>query len=174
MRRRLRVLTEASFDSMKVAAPCKATWSEMAGDERVRYCGECRHSVYDLASMTRAEAITLISANEGTRTCVRLFRRADGTVLTQDCWTRLRAAKQRGWIPFAAALVIVAFTQLGLRGTALASLIQREQGRIAAEEQKPGAEPKPKPKPKPKKAKAKRKSPPPADETIGLVLEQPF
>ncbi len=127
MKRRLPIVTEATFDKIDIATPCHADWSQMAGDDRVRHCGDCRLNVYNVAAMTRAEAATLIATNEGGRTCLRLYRRPDGTLLTQDCWARLRAARQRGWLAFAAALVIVGLTQLGLRFSALGWLIKQQQ-----------------------------------------------
>jgi hypothetical protein len=56
----------------------------MAGDDRVRFCGECRKNVYDLRGMRREEAEGLLRERGGDL-CVRLYRRADGTVLTEDC-----------------------------------------------------------------------------------------
>lgn len=56
----------------------------MDGDERVRFCRECNRNVYNLSSMTEAEAQRLIARREG-RVCVRFYQRRDGTVLTTDC-----------------------------------------------------------------------------------------
>ena len=74
----------AELDRIQVASPCGVAWESMQGDDRVRYCGECRLSVYDLSAMGREEAETLVQEREG-RLCVRFYRRRDGTVLTQDC-----------------------------------------------------------------------------------------
>jgi hypothetical protein len=56
----------------------------MQGDDKVRFCGECRLNVYNLSAMTRREAEEKVRQREG-RLCVRFYQRADGTVLTQDC-----------------------------------------------------------------------------------------
>ena len=77
--RRLRVL-----DSLRVASPCDARWEAMEGEGSVRHCHLCDKSVYDLAGMTREEAIRLLS-REGDPACMRLHRRRDGTVITADC-----------------------------------------------------------------------------------------
>lgn len=82
------------LDGVRVAAPCKAAWERMAGDERVRFCGECRMRVYNLSGITRREAEALVTNAEG-RLCVRFYRRADGTILTRNCPAGLRALKQR-------------------------------------------------------------------------------
>jgi hypothetical protein len=80
--------------SLRIATPCQASWEGMAGDERVRHCTLCSLNVYNFAEMTRAEVRDLLVRTEG-RVCARLYRRADGTVLTRDCPTGLRAMRQR-------------------------------------------------------------------------------
>jgi hypothetical protein len=67
----------------------------MAGDDRVRHCSLCQQAVYDVSALTRTEANALITKSTG-RLCLRLFRRADGTVMTRDCPVGLvRAARRR-------------------------------------------------------------------------------
>jgi hypothetical protein len=72
------------LNDIRVASPCSVSWDAMAGDGRMRFCGICRKSVYNLSGMTRAEAERLVRETEG-RLCVRFYRRRDGTVLTSDC-----------------------------------------------------------------------------------------
>ena len=67
----------------------------MVGDERVRHCSECNLNVYNLSAMTEREVKKLIEANRGQRLCARFYRRADGTVLTQDCPWGWRAMQRR-------------------------------------------------------------------------------
>ncbi len=86
--------SKTGLDSIGVARPCGADWNGMKGDDRVRFCQLCQLSVYNLSGMTRAEAEALVKGREG-RTCVRFFRRADGTVLTQDCPVGLAAVKRK-------------------------------------------------------------------------------
>jgi hypothetical protein len=100
-----------SLDQLTVATPCPESWENMRGDDRVRYCGGCRQSVYNLAAMGRAEALRMIERRTG-RLCVRLHRRPDGTIVTADCRSRLRAARRRGRIAFAFALVVIGCGQL--------------------------------------------------------------
>jgi hypothetical protein len=66
----------------------------MRGDDRVRHCGECRLNVYNLSEMTRQEAEDFLHEATG-RVCVRFYRRADGTILTQDCPSGLDRFQQR-------------------------------------------------------------------------------
>src|SRR3954470_12037102 len=82
------------LEGVRVAAPCKADWEKMVGDERMRYCGQCSLHVYNLSGMTKREAETLVANAEG-RLCIRYYRRADGSILTRNCPVGLRAVKQR-------------------------------------------------------------------------------
>jgi len=83
---------ESPLNDIKVASPCPADWNEMYGDDRKRFCGECKLNVYNLSGMTRHEAEILLQNSEG-RLCVRFYRRADGSVITRDCpvgWARVK------------------------------------------------------------------------------------
>ncbi|HEV7395396.1 MAG TPA: hypothetical protein VGN86_02700 [Pyrinomonadaceae bacterium] len=82
------------LDNIRVASPCNMDWEQMIGNDRSRFCGQCNLNVYNLSGMSRAEAEHLISNNEG-NLCLRYYRRADGSVLTQDCPVGLRAIKRR-------------------------------------------------------------------------------
>ena len=80
---------------MRIASPCSISWERMVGDDRVRFCHECHLKVYNISSMTRKQAESLIASAHGRRLCVRLYKRADGTVITQDCPVGLRALRRR-------------------------------------------------------------------------------
>ncbi len=94
---------EVSLSDIRVASPCPADWNKMMGDERVRHCAECNLNVYNLSAMTERQARQLLAYNSGRRVCLRLYRRADGTVITQDCPWGFRALKRRA-TRFASAL----------------------------------------------------------------------
>src|SRR5436190_3967616 len=106
----LRVIA-TQLDQITIASPCTVPWESMPGNERVRYCGQCRQQVYNIEELTSGQAMHLIQQWER-RVCVRILRRNDGTVVTADCWTRLRAARQRGMLPWLAMLAVVFFVQL--------------------------------------------------------------
>ena len=102
------------LDAVKIASPCSESWDgmnqpsqpderssygghdgpwggrsegptdAMKGDDKSRFCGKCEKNVYNLSAMTREEAELVMLEREG-ELCVRLYRRKDGTVLTQDC-----------------------------------------------------------------------------------------
>lgn len=82
------------LSSVKIASPCSVDWENMFGNDRRRFCGQCKLNVYNLSDMTKLEAEELINQSEG-RLCVRLYKRADGTILTRDCPVGLQAIKRR-------------------------------------------------------------------------------
>jgi hypothetical protein len=122
MCRRLPVLPESLLDDIQIATPCSADWNAMQGDERVRHCPDCRLNVYNVSAMSRREAALLIQGHEG-RLCLRLFRRADGTLLTANCWDKVRAARRRGRLAFACAIVLACLIHLGIRAAAVRALL---------------------------------------------------
>jgi hypothetical protein len=69
-------------------------WDTMTGDNRVRFCSLCNLNVYNIAELTRKQAVALLSETEG-RFCGRIYRRSDGTVITKDCPVGLRAIRRR-------------------------------------------------------------------------------
>jgi hypothetical protein len=99
------------LDNIRVAAPCGMPWDKMAGDDRVRACGDCQKNVYNLSDLTRDEAEALIVEKEG-RLCVRYFQRADGTILLKDCAVGVKQRRRRRFVAVGVAA--------SLAGTALA------------------------------------------------------
>jgi hypothetical protein len=99
-------VTLPMLDDVSVASPCDVSWSNMEGDSDVRHCGSCKKHVYNLSMMSRAEAEAVLLAAKATEgICVRLYRRADGTVITDDCpigerrrrfWRRTRGIAAAG------------------------------------------------------------------------------
>lgn len=81
--------------NIEVSAPCPASWDKMSGDDRVRFCQDCKLNVYNLSDMSASEAEELILQKEG-RLCVRFFQRQDGTVLTDNCPVGLRRIRNFG------------------------------------------------------------------------------
>jgi hypothetical protein len=96
------------LDVIPVASPCDVSWEAMPGDERTRHCPECQQRVYNLSALSRRQAEDLLRRTEG-RLCVRLYRRADGTVLTADCPVGLRAVRRKlaGVVGAAATMALV-------------------------------------------------------------------
>jgi hypothetical protein len=94
----------------------------MQGDERVRFCSLCQKNVYNISAMTPWQAESFLRRNT-TGICTKIYRRADGTVLTEDCPVGLVAIRRR-----VARVAGAAFSTLLSLGTAVA-----QEPRSAAE-----------------------------------------
>ncbi len=81
-----------SLDNVMIAAPCNIGWDNMVGDDRVRLCAGCDKNVYNTSRMTKAEIKELLAV-EGKDPCLRIYRRADGTMITEDCPVGLRRVR---------------------------------------------------------------------------------
>jgi hypothetical protein len=110
------------LQSVRIASPCKANWDDMVGDERVRFCGQCAKNVYNLSAMPEKDAVELLRTQEK-ELCVRLYRRADGTVMTADCPVGARKKRVRrlalvaaGGSALAAAAAFVSATTVRMGG----------------------------------------------------------
>lgn len=103
---------------IRIASPCKASWDAMKGDDAVRFCGQCEKNVYNISVLSAGEIRDLVERKEG-RLCVRLYRRADGTILTDDCPVGLR------WLRRKVALVATAVSALLIHSMGGASFIGR-------------------------------------------------
>lgn len=100
------------LDDIQIAKPCDQSWDDMDGDERSRHCNACKLDVLNIAGMDREEATDLLESRFEEGACVRLFRRPDGTLLTQDCPVGTRTARTRRnrILAFGAATVAVLAT----------------------------------------------------------------
>lgn len=102
--------TVDALDVISIPVPCPVAWDAMHGDNRTRFCDQCKQNVHDVSELTRAEAIRLVTAGEKTP-CLRIYRRPDGHVMTADCTTR----RERVWkwlhkrAPWAAGVFALVF-----------------------------------------------------------------
>ncbi|MDM7922599.1 MAG: hypothetical protein QUS14_09900 [Pyrinomonadaceae bacterium] len=114
------------LNNIKVASACSADWESMYGNDRMRYCGQCKLNVYNLSGMTRSEAESLIERAEG-RLCVRYYQRADGTVITKDCPVGWALVKKKASVfaTGAFAIFVSAFS-----GGFFASAFNREKAEV--------------------------------------------
>ncbi len=102
------------LQNAEIATPCPARWEDMKGDERVRFCDQCSLHVYNVAELTEAEAERLIRETEG-RLCGRIYRRADGTILTRDCPTGVKVRRKLArWVGRVAAVLVFVGGMFGL------------------------------------------------------------
>ena len=105
----------------RIASPCSESWDQMASvpgqsRERVRHCGACALNVFDTRDLTADELRTLLASAErtGQRLCGRLYRRADGTLLTKDCPTGVAALRRKAWLALSMVVTFV-FVALGVK-----------------------------------------------------------
>ncbi|MBX3200835.1 MAG: hypothetical protein KF894_22040 [Labilithrix sp.] len=116
------------LDQVRVASPCTASWDEMLGDERVRFCLSCAKNVYNLSAMPREDAERLLQERAGGELCVRFYQRADGTILTEDCPVGVKKKRRKK--------IALAVAGAGAMAFAATSMLTREtcaptQGAIA-------------------------------------------
>jgi hypothetical protein len=84
------------LQDIRVASACPAKWAEMDGDDHKRFCHQCQKHFYNFAEMPADDVDALLESGD---VCGRLYRRADGTILTADCPTGFRISRKRllGW-----------------------------------------------------------------------------
>jgi hypothetical protein len=102
----------------------------MYGDDRKRFCADCKLNVYNLSGMSRDEAEALILKAEG-RLCVRFYKRRDGSVITQDCPVGWARVKQRVRIYATAAFSMVMALLSGVFIVSLFSKPRTTMGEMA-------------------------------------------
>jgi hypothetical protein len=82
-------------------------WEDMQGDNRKRFCEQCQLTVHNISDMSDVEAAAIIGV-EGERTCVYMYKKADGTVVTDNCPRALRAIRNK--IGAGALVALIAVT----------------------------------------------------------------
>lgn len=105
--------TEILPFKINIASPCPARWEDMGGNHCVRFCDHCQKNVYNISALTTAEATALLESKQG-NLCARIYQRADGNVLTEDCpvgvaqhWRRFKVLVSSGVAVILFALVNV-------------------------------------------------------------------
>jgi len=89
------VVGSSLLPTIEVVEPCTNSWDSMPGDERVRHCSECNLNVYNSTGLSVDELFSLVTDREG-RLCMRLYKRADGSVVTRDCREARALGVRRG------------------------------------------------------------------------------
>lgn len=74
-----------------IETPCEVSWDKMTGNDSVRFCSQCSLNVYNIANLTDKEAQAVFAKGKAAgRVCARLYRRPDGTIMTDNCPRALR------------------------------------------------------------------------------------
>lgn len=88
------VKSDSLLDRAFVETPCPTTWDKMKGSDSVRFCHLCHLNVYNIAKLTDKEAEAVLSqGKDGGRVCALLYRRPDGTIVTDNCPRALRKVR---------------------------------------------------------------------------------
>lgn len=111
------------LDQVRVASPCNASWDEMLGDDRVRFCTSCEKNVFNLSAMSRDDAERLLEERLGGELCVRFYQRADGTIMTQDCPVGVTKKRRK--------MAVLAAAGAGAMALAATSLFTKTMGKPA-------------------------------------------
>lgn len=82
-----------TLDVIQIQSPCGASWDAMAGDDVMRFCGDCQLHVHNLSEMRRRDAEALVQQvgrADAPRVCVQMQRGPDGRIVTRDDrrWSR--------------------------------------------------------------------------------------
>lgn len=126
----------------RIASPCDVPWDNMVGDQRVRHCSACEKNVYNLSVMTADEAEALLAERRGQSTCLRFYRRVDGSIMTEDCPVGAKKVRRRkrvdrtvGWTSAAAAAAAAALLAYRMVGPQIGEAsTNAASGNMAVEE----------------------------------------
>ena len=137
--------TKRMLNDLQIASPCSVPWSTMGetSSEAVRFCGQCSKNVYDISKLTTDEAALLLQqgAAAGSLPCMQLYRRFDGTIITDDCPVGLRRIRDVWRRVKSVAAAAVAFFLVGLPMAAQNRDGQATKGKVAAPTQVRPSEP---------------------------------
>ncbi len=101
------------LSDLVINTPCTMDWDRMDGDARKRFCSRCEKYVFNIAAMTRSEALQLIGDGDK-KICARIFRRPDGTIVTSECALPGKRLSGRRFQFSIAALVALITSSAGL------------------------------------------------------------
>src|SRR5262245_58109586 len=57
----------------KIVSPCRQSWDEMKGNDKVRVCEHCEKEVNNISELTRKEALRLVRRLNG-NICLRYYQ----------------------------------------------------------------------------------------------------
>jgi hypothetical protein len=127
---RLRPQRRLPMAKTVIASPCDVAWTSMHGDERMRFCKSCEKYVHNLSAMSAADVEAFLDRAAGTNTCVRLFERADGTILTEDCPVGVKRRRRRALLLTTlgiGACALFGFTSIAIAVSMTAALSKPER-----------------------------------------------
>lgn len=89
-----------------ISSPCSVRWESMSGDEKIRFCGECKKNVHNITNMPPEQVADVLSRRLDERLCVFMYRKDNGTVVLDNCPAFLRQKRDKIRAYAVAALLI--------------------------------------------------------------------
>lgn len=99
--------TRVPLEQVRIGMPCSQPWAEMTGDDRVRFCPQCRKHVHHLSAMSRIEVQELVCRGAG-NLCVRYQPDASGAPLTLEYASLTTPSRRRRLWPIACLVALAA------------------------------------------------------------------
>lgn len=90
-----RKFLQSQVDKIFIANPCVAKWEDMDGGQTVRFCGQCSKNVHNLSAMAPEELAFTLEKRKREPTCVYMSKRANGSVVIDNCPEVFRATRDR-------------------------------------------------------------------------------
>lgn len=73
------------LDNLILSYSCPINWDSMDGNERQRFCKQCSKTVFNISDLSKKEANQFLKEKVDSDTCVKFYRRTDGTIKTDNC-----------------------------------------------------------------------------------------
>lgn len=90
----------------------------MTGDDKIRFCGQCKKNVHNLSTLPPNEVTKVLSKlKEKETVCVLMYKRKDGSVIMDNCPLVLRKTRDRIRAAYVAVLLAI-FWLLGTNADA--------------------------------------------------------
>ncbi len=100
-----------------IQAPCQVGWDEMAGDDMIRFCGQCKKNVHNLSTLPDDRLAEVLAERKIKETCVIMSKDKDGRVKFDNCPVALRKVRDH-YKKVAVSLLLIAAWSLALSADA--------------------------------------------------------
>lgn len=90
-----RSILQKQANDIVISSPCTVSWQSMNGDEKIRFCGECKKNVHNITNMPPNEVADVLSRRIDERLCIFMYKRKNGTVVLDNCPAFLRQKRDR-------------------------------------------------------------------------------
>ena len=116
-RRRSRDDLRDEVEKIVIQAPCQVGWDEMAGDDMIRFCGQCKKNVHNLSTLPDDRLAEVLAERKIKETCVIMSKDKNGRVRFDNCPVALRKVRDH-YRKVAVSLLLIAAWSLALSADA--------------------------------------------------------